>query len=191
VLLGSLLGAGFFFQQRRGADPLIPRDAATSSNLRAGTVISFVNTATTSSITVLATLVLQKQLGATPVQAGLALISFSLAVIVGSSVSKPLADRLPARRPAGLGLLIIALGSAFLVLSYGTWWGIVAGAAISGVGLGISSVAGTGIGTSVPADLEGSASGILNTGAQLGTAVGVAALVKRGVPGNDVEQRLK
>jgi MFS family permease len=177
VLLGSLLGAGFFFQQRRGADPLIPRDAATSSNLRAGTVISFVNTATTSSITVLATLVLQKQLGATPVQAGLALISFSLAVIVGSSVSKPLADRLPARRLAGLGLLIIALGSAFLVLSYGTWWGIVAGAAISGVGLGISSVAGTGIGTSVPAHLEGSASGILNTSAQLGTAVGVASLV--------------
>jgi hypothetical protein len=53
---------------------------------------------------VLATLLLQTKLGATPVQAGLSLISFSLAVIVGSYLSKPLAESVPPHRMAALGL---------------------------------------------------------------------------------------
>lgn len=177
VVSGGAFGVIFVFRQRLAAVPLIPVDAFVSPNLRAGTVVSFVNTATTSSTMVLATLLLQNRLGATPVQAGLSLISFSLAVIVGSYLSKPLSDSIRPHRMAAVGLGTIAVGSAFLVITYGTWWGIVSGAAISGAGIGISSVAGTTIGTDVPDHLTGSASGVLNTGAQLGTAIGVAALV--------------
>lgn len=177
IALGLVIGTGFFARQRKAADPLIPIEAMGSPNLRAGTVVSFINTATTSSTMVLATLLLQNHLGATPLQAGLLLISFSLAVIVGSSLSKPLAEKLSAPRLAAVGLLIIAGGSLLLAATYGTWWGIAVGAAVSGTGIGISSVAGTTIGTTVPERLEGSASGVLNTGAQLGTAIGVAALV--------------
>lgn len=48
---------------------------------------------------------------------------------------------------------------------------------IAGVGLGTAAVAATNIGTNVPETLSASAAGILNTGAQLGTAIGVATLV--------------
>ena len=47
---------------------------------------------------------------------------------------------------------------------------------MSGVGLGIASVAANGMATDVAPDLRGAASGLVNTAAQLGTALGTAAL---------------
>ena len=43
--------------------------------------------------------------------------------------------------------------------------------------MGTAAVAATSLGTRVSNDLTGSATGLLNTAAQLGTALGVAALV--------------
>jgi MFS family permease len=49
---------------------------------------------------------------------------------------------------------------------------------LSGLGLGVASVASTAMGTAaVPAAAQGLASGLLNTAAQVGTALGLAALV--------------
>ncbi|HEU4667287.1 MAG TPA: MFS transporter [Arthrobacter sp.] len=177
AVFGLILAAGFVVRQRRAASPLIPAEAFRSRNLQAGTVVSFVNTATTSSATVLATLMLQNQLGASPLQAGLILISFSLAVVVGSYASKPLGEGMPPQAMAALGLGAIAAGNTVLLATYGTWLGVVAGSAVAGAGIGVSSVAGTSIGSDVPDHLTGTSSGVLNTGAQLGTAVGVSALV--------------
>jgi MFS family permease len=52
-----------------------------------------------------------------------------------------------------------------------------ADAATGGVGIGLSSVAATGLGTSVEAHWRGTASGIINTAAQLGPALGIAVLL--------------
>ena len=179
VLLATGLGIGAAFarQQRRAASPLIPRSAFSSPHLRAGTVASFVNTATTSSAGVLATLVLQQELGASPVRAGLILMPFSLAVIAGAGLSQPVSRVLSIRRAAATGLAGIAAGNLVLALTYGSVAGVILGVTVAGLGLGVSSVAATALGTDVDASLTGSASGVLNTGAQLGTALGVAALV--------------
>ena len=177
VLGGIGLGLGFVLHQRRASAPLIPPSAFGSAHLRRGTVVSFVNTATTSSPAVLATLLLQDRLGVSPIGSGLLLISLSLAVIPGSVASRPLIARWSAARVAAIGLFGIALGNLLLVLTAGTRWGIVVGSLALGLGLGVASVAGTDLGTSVTTELTGSATGILNTGAQLGTALGVAAMV--------------
>ncbi len=177
IVAGLAIAALFVVQQRRAAEPLIPRAAAASEPLRVGTAVSFVNTATTSSAGVLATLLLQQQLGVSALQAGLLLMPLSVAVVVGSLLTRPLGRRLSPARLAGLGLGGIALGNALLALTVGTLGGVVAGAVAVGAGLGIASVAATTIGTDVPEELSGSATGLLNTGAQLGTAIGVAALV--------------
>ena len=168
---------GFVVQQRHATAPLVPRAAFKSANLRTGTVVSFVNTATTTSTGVLAALLLQQQLGLSAVAAGLTLVPFSLGVIAGSALSKPLGARLAARRLAAVGLGGIAVGNLLLVLTYGSLAGLGIGVFLAGIGLGIASVAGTDIGTDVADDLSGTASGVLNTGAQLGTAIGVAALI--------------
>jgi hypothetical protein len=89
---GALLILAFVGQQRRAQAPLIPPAAARSRNLRNGSLVSFVNTATTSSAGVLATLLLQQHLGLGPLQAAFTLMPFSLAVVAGSPPS-------PAHRP--------------------------------------------------------------------------------------------
>ena len=177
TLAGLALGAGFAAHQRRAGAPLVPREALASANLRTGTVVSFVNTATTSSAGILATLLLQQRLGISAVGAGFALVPFSLGVIAGSALTRPIGTRLTARRLAAAGLCGIAAGNLLLAFTYGSIPGLVAGVLLAGVGLGVSSVAGTAIGTDVSEALSGTASGVLNTGAQLGTAIGVAALL--------------
>jgi len=174
---GFGLFGGFAVQQRRARAPLVPRAAFASANLRTGTVVSFVNTATTTSTGVLAALLLQQQFGLSAVAAGLTLVPFSLGVIVGSAVSKPFGARWTARRLAVAGLGGIAVGNLLLVFTYGSLVGLGSGVFLAGIGLGMASVAGTDIGTDVADDLSGTASGVLNTGAQLGTAIGVAALL--------------
>lgn len=174
---GVALGVAFAVAQRRARDPLVPRAALASANLRAGTVVSFVNTATTSSAGVLATLLMQRELGVSAVGAGLALLPFSLGVVAGSALSTPLGARLTSRRLAALGLAGVAAGNVLLAVTYGGVPGILAGVAIAGVGLGVASVAATAVGTDVPDALTGSATGLINTSAQLGTALGVAGLL--------------
>jgi predicted MFS family arabinose efflux permease len=177
VLVGVLVGVLFAVQQRRAAAPLIPPPALRSAELRTGTAVSFLNNATTTSAAVLATLLLQDELGASAFQAGLVLMAISVSVVPGSALSRPLAARTSLRRVAAVGLAGIAAGDAVLALTYGSWWGIGAGGVLLGAGLGVASVAGNQVGTSVAPEIQGSASGIVNTGAQLGTAIGVAVLV--------------
>ena len=177
---GVLLILAFVAQQRRASTPLIPPAAPRSRNLRNGSLVSFVNTATTSSAGVLATLLLQQHLGLSPMQAAFTLTPFSLAVIAGSVLSRPLAARLPDQRLCSLGLGGIAAGNLVLAITAGRIAGLVAGVVVAGAGLGIAAVAATSLGTRVSDALTGSATGLLNTAAQLGTALGVAALVTIG-----------
>jgi MFS family permease len=174
---GVLIILVFIGQQRRARSPLIPPAAARSRNLRSGSLVSLVNTATTSSAGVLATLLLQQHLGLSPLQAAFTLLPFSLAVIAGSVLSRPLGARLPEQRLCSVGLGGIAAGNLILALTAGHIAGLVAGVVVAGVGLGTAAVAATSLGTRVSDDLTGSATGLLNTAAQLGTALGVAALV--------------
>jgi MFS family permease len=177
LALGVVLVVALVGQQRRATTPLIPRAAVRSPNLRAGFLMSFINTATTSSAGVLATLLLQQYLGFRPFRAALTLMPFSLAVVAGSALSRPLSARLSDRRMGSAGLGGIAAGSLVLAFTAGSVAGLVAGVVLAGLGLGIAAVAANSVGTQVGEELTGSAAGLLNTAAQLGTALGVAALV--------------
>jgi MFS family permease len=177
LTVGVLLTVIFARQQHRADTPLIPAAAARSKNLRSGSLVSFVNTATTSSAGVLATLLLQQHLGLSPLQAAFTLMPFSIAVIAGSVLSRPLGARLRDQRLCSVGLGGIAAGNLVLAVTAGRIAGLVAGVVVAGVGLGIAAVAATSLGTRVRNELTGSATGLLNTAAQLGTALGVAALV--------------
>jgi MFS family permease len=70
-------------------------------------------------------------------------------------------------------------------------WLLPAGAGILGAGLGVSSVAANSLGTAVAATLQGTASGVLNTAAQLGTALGVSLLLLVAATSEDVGLALR
>jgi MFS family permease len=75
------------------------------------------------------------------------------------------------------GLALIAVADAALIPLAARAWAVPLCAAAAGAGIGLSSVAATGLGTDVEPRWRGGASGIINTGAQLGTAVGIATLL--------------
>jgi MFS family permease len=110
-----------------------------------------------------------------PAAAGLVLLPFSVCAAAGSAVS----GRLPGR-PAALisgGVALVAAGCAVAaarptVTTLATW------GVLCGLGIGVASVAATTLGASAVGDADrGIAAGLLNTAAQVGTALGIAALV--------------
>jgi MFS family permease len=144
--------------------------------MRAGAGAAFVNTATTSSAITLATLYLQDTRHVSPAVTGLMLLPFSLCVVLGAGAA---GRWFGARDPAltlATGLGLIAAGDAALLLP-GLDVLLPACAGLSGLGIGLSSVAANTLGTDVPEQHRGAAAGIVNTAAQLGTALGVSAAV--------------
>jgi hypothetical protein len=75
------------------------------------------------------------------------------------------------------GLAMIAAADLALIPSARSAWAVPLCAAGAGTGIGLSSVAATGLGTDVGVRWRGGASGIINTAAQLGTALGIAVLL--------------
>jgi MFS family permease len=174
---GVALLAGFAVVERRATRPLVPPAAVRNRRLRLGVGASLLNTATTSSVLTLATLYLQHDRGLGPTAAALWLLPCSAGVVVGSALAAPLLRRHPPRGGIALGLSGIAVGVA-LLLALPVFPGLLpVGVAGAGLGLGLGSVAANTVGTDVPAALQGTASGALNTAAQLGTALGVAGLL--------------
>ncbi len=167
----------FVRSQRSCPAPLLPARAARDRRLRVGAATAFVNTATTSSVVTLVTLQLQQSGGLSPSAAGLNLLPVSLGVVVGAAGAAPALRRYRPQTVLGLGLAGIAAGAGALTAMATGVWLVPAAVGVLGAGLGLSSVASTSLGTDVPTDLQGTASGALNTMAQLGTALGVAALL--------------
>lgn len=174
---GAVLTLAFRSAQRRATHPLLPPAALRNRRLRAGTGASFANTATTSSSMTLLTLHLQDDRGLSPTAAGLSLLPFSLSVVLGAALAPRVLDRYAPRIVAAIGLAVIAAGNAGLLLLPAVPGILPAAVGLAGAGIGLSSVAATAHGTDVPAALQGTAAGVLNTAAQLGTALGVAFLL--------------
>jgi MFS family permease len=177
VVAGAVLLLAFAVVERRALHPLLPGAARRSAVLRLGSGISFVNTAATSSVVTLAALHLQDDRGLSAAAAGLYLTPFSLCVIIGSALSARLLGRRAPRTVAGAGLACIAAGDALLLASGAGAWMVAVAVGIAGTGIGLASVPATKLATSVPEELQGTAAGVVNTCAQLGTALGVAVVV--------------
>jgi len=192
VLGGVVLGLLLVAWLRRAREPLVSLSSLRAPHLLAGTLGSFVNTAVTSSTAVLLTLYLQRRHGFSAFEAGLTLLALSLAVVIGASAAPRLSRGNGPRRPAVVGLGSMTLGNLVVAVTtfvgdslaaIATVAGTIVGLLLLGTGLGLSSVAFNDIGTDLPEHEVATATGVLNTGAQLGTAIGVAALLLVGAPG--------
>lgn len=179
ALIGvALVLAGLFIVVDRAAEaPLLPRSLLRKPQLRQGAIGALLNTLTTSSTITLTTLYLQNTRGLGPLTAAAALLPFSLAVIVGSALAAPSLARWPAQRVIAAGLAAIAVCDVALISSAAGAWTVPFTVVAGGGGIGLSSVAATSLGTSVAQSERGTAAGIINTSAQLGTALGIALLL--------------
>jgi MFS family permease len=175
----ALFGA-FVFVERRAADPLVPLRLFRLHGLIGAALVAFALTAATAPVGVLVTLYLQNTLGYSATFAGLAGLPFSLCVIAGSMLGGRISERIGGRVTMSSGLAVV-VASALVTTGITAEGGlayVLAGASLSGLGLGCASVASTARGTSaVEEGKRGLASGFMNTSAQVGTALGLAALL--------------
>ena len=128
------------------------------------------------------TLFLQIGMGFTALHAGLTFLPFSAGVLLSSGAAARLVPRF-GRGVTMAGALIIAAGMGSLigiVHHYGvgvSTWDLVPGLVAAGLGLGavIAPLADIVL-DRVPAQHAGSASGVFNTGLQLGNSIGIALI---------------
>jgi MFS family permease len=172
-----LLAAGFVRIDRRARAPLLPAGVRRLASLRWGAIGASLNTATTSSAMTLATLYLQQARHYRPIAAAAALLPFSLAVVAGAAAAAPALRRFTSRQVTAAGLAAIAVADAALIVGARSIVTLPGCVAVAGLGIGLSSVATTTMGTAVSDRWRGTASGILNTSAQVGTALGIAVLL--------------
>jgi MFS family permease len=130
------------------------------------------------------TFLLQQALGYSAIATGLAFLPIALIILLFSTISPRLAFRFGTRRMLIVGMALIALAmlSFARVPSDANYYvDLLPGFVGLAVGMGLSffsaTVAAT---TGVPNHLQGVASGLINTSAQVGSALGLALLISVG-----------
>ena len=162
--------------------PLVPLGVFRSRVLVGANLVALVLTAATTPPMLLCTLYVQQVLGFPPAQAGLVFPPFNLAVIGGSLFGPWIVARMGPRATIVCGLAAISAGSACLlgVSPHGGGYllYLIPAFVLMGAGLGCASVASTASGTAAAdGGLQGLASGLLNSAAQIGTVLGLAILI--------------
>jgi len=169
-------------KDRRDGSPLVPPRLFRERGFSAGMAIAVTFFMGIASFGLVLTLFLQLGLGFTPLHAGLTFLPFSLGVLVSSGAAARLAPRF-GRGVTMAGALIIAAGMGGIIATthhYGpavTTWELVPSLVAIGLGLGavIAPLADIVL-ARVSAGDAGSASGVFNTGLQLGNSIGIALI---------------
>jgi EmrB/QacA subfamily drug resistance transporter len=167
---------------RRDSSPLVPLRLFSERGFSAGMAVAVTFFLGIASFGLVLTLFLQLGLGFTPLHAGLTFLPFSLGVLLSSAAAARLAPRF-GRGVTMAGALIIAGGMVALIADihhYGTGVStpdLVPGLVAAGFGLGavIAPLANIVL-ARVPRQDAGSASGVFNTGLQLGNSIGIAVI---------------
>ena len=183
----AALLAAFARIERRAADPLLPQGTLGQPRLAAALLASLAVTTASTGPLFLCVLYLQDELERPATETGLLFAPFNLAVIAGSAAGARLLDARGARTGAAAGLLAIGAGAAVLLGLPSSANAVALPAfVLMGLGVGCAAVASTAAGTeAVEPDRRGVVSGLLNTAAQLGNALGLSAfvLLAAAVPG--------
>ena len=186
VLLGSSLPVlvGFFRYQRRvglrGGTPLIEPSLWSDRAFSVGTLITLVFQSGVLSFFVAMSLFLQAGLGFSPLRAAVALMAYQITTVIASLLSARLTARL-GRNILLLGMLFLALGVVAIMLTLRLvgpnfqGFELIPALIVGGLGFGfVVAPLQNVILERVDTQFAGSASGVLATIQQVGTAVGVA-----------------
>jgi EmrB/QacA subfamily drug resistance transporter len=178
---GAALIAVFVRLQQRTAHPLLPMRIVLDRN-RAGSYLAmFTSAAGMFAVFLFLTYYLQKTLGYSAVQTGVAFLPLTaMLVVVSGLASTLLVTRVSPRLLVPGGMLIAAIGMLVMTgiglnTSYASH--VLPGLMLLGAGLGLTFSSGFGLGTlGVHASDSGVASAMLNTTQQVGGSVGTALL---------------
>jgi EmrB/QacA subfamily drug resistance transporter len=178
--LAFVLLAAFVLIERRSAEPLVRLSIFRVRTVRAANVVMFLVAAGLFAMFFFTTLYLQRVLGYSALEAGLAFLPFTVGIIVGAGLSQKLVPMLGAREVPLIGMPMAIVGMLLFARlqpdgSYVT--DLLPGIILASIGMGMTFVPITLIATSgIGMDDAGLASGLYNTSQQIGGALGLAIL---------------
>jgi len=176
----ALLVAFVVIESRLAAHPLVPLGIFRLRSVATANGIAATIGAALFGMFFFLSLYLQQVNGYSPLEAGLAFLPAALSILGGALVGTRMMTRLGVRRQLVIGPLMAAAGLAWLTqLSAGDGYlaHLFGPLVLAGIGLGLSFVPMTIAATAdVPIHQAGLASGLINTGRQIGGAIGLAAM---------------
>ncbi len=180
LVAAAALLVGFVLIERRSAEPLVRLSIFSVPTVRGANVAMLLVASGMFAMFFFNTLYLQRVLGYTALEAGLAFLPFTAGIIIGSVLSQTLVPKLGAREVPVIGIALAIAGLLlFLRLTPDSSYlpDLLPGIMLTSVGMGLVFVPVTLIATSgIPADDAGLASGLFNTSQQVGGALGLAIL---------------
>ncbi len=179
VLAGLVIGIVFVRRQRSLADPMIDLDLFHNRSFNAALATNVLGIFIAFGYFLFVAQYLQLVLGLSPLEAGLWSLPSAAGFIVGSQVAPLLLRRFRPAYVIGTGLAMSALGLAMLTQLDGSpdltmlvWASVVISLGLAPVFTATTDL----IVGSAPPEKAGAASGISETGAELGGALGIAIL---------------
>ena len=184
ILVGLVVGALWVWRQKSLADPMIDVNLFRIRSFNAALAVNFLSIFVMVGYFLFVAQYLQLVEGLSPLEAGLWSLPSAIAFIVGSQLSPRIVQRVRPGHLIGGGLAVGAAGLAMLT-QVGPSDGLpmlVAASVVISIGLapvfGLTTELIVG---SAPPERAGAASGISETGAELGGALGIAILGSIGV----------
>jgi EmrB/QacA subfamily drug resistance transporter len=180
MALAAVLLIAFVVIERRSAEPLVRLSIFAVRTVRGANVAMFLVACGLFAMFFFNTLYLQRVLGFSPLEAGLAFLPFTAGIIIGAGLSQKLLPAIGAREVPLVGLTMAVAGLLlFLRLTPdGSYLvDLLPGIMLTSIGMGLTFVPVTLIATSgIPNGDAGLASGLFNTSQQIGGALGLAVL---------------
>ncbi len=180
LAVAAALLIAFLVIESRSAEPLVRLSIFAVRTVRGANVSMLVVACGLFAMFFFNTLYVQRVLGYSALQAGLAFLPFTLGIIIGAAASQQLIARLGAREVPIIGLVIAVVGMLFFLrldASSSYLPDMLPGIMLTSIGMGLTFVPVTLIATSgIPVDDAGLASGLFNTSQQVGGALGLALL---------------
>lgn len=184
IIIGIILLIIFYFDQKRrirhDKTPLVDISLFRDRGFTMGNIARLIMNFTIGGVLFIIPVFVQGVLGADPLTTSLTLIPMSIAIFVMSFAAGKLSTRIQPRYILSLGFLSAIAGSVYLSITfspYVTIVNMVPGIALLGVGMGIVFPhSANEIFSVARRDQQPDASGIMNTGINLGSSLGTAVL---------------
>jgi EmrB/QacA subfamily drug resistance transporter len=180
LAIAALLLVGFVVNELRVRNPLVPVSILKVKGVAAADATQLVAIAGFLPMFFFLTLYMQTVLHYSPIQTGVAYLPLTVGFIIAASISSQLFARIGTKPVVVLGTVISAAGLYWLSLvpvdgSYAS--DILPGLMIVSIGMGgVFTGLTTAANAGIDQDKAGLAAGLLNTGQQLGAALGLAIL---------------
>ena len=174
----AVMLAAFIVCEKRSADPMMDVTLFRDPTYAMAIITICVTLFTFYGTLLVTTQYLQNVRGFSPVDAGLFLLPFSLAMLVASPLSGRLVGRIGAIIPIRVGLVMMMAGIVVLIVGTARHPVLVTtGLAVTGFGFALSTTPITTLAmTSVPPNRAGMASGIMSAQRAIGSTLGFAVM---------------